>query len=117
MSTQSGNQKTSDEVSAETTSAWRADALGEPHSSALADALSSPVEQLPTGSALVVVKRGPNAGSRFQLHQPITIAGRHPGADIFLDDVTVSRHHAEFRLENGQFRVVRRQSPRHICQS
>ena len=32
--------------------------------------------------------------------------GRHPDSDIFLDDVTVSRRHAEFRLENGEFQVV-----------
>jgi pSer/pThr/pTyr-binding forkhead associated (FHA) protein len=106
MSTSSANHPTSAEVSGETTFAWRADVLGEPRSSAPADALSSPVEQLPSGSALVVVKRGPNAGSRFLLHEPITSAGRHPDADIFLDDVTVSRHHAEFRLENGQFSIV-----------
>ena len=33
-------------------------------------------------------------------------AGRHPGSDIFLDDVTVSRRHAEFRWENDEFHVV-----------
>jgi pSer/pThr/pTyr-binding forkhead associated (FHA) protein len=27
----------------------------------------------------------------------VTSAGRHPDSDIFLDDITVSRHHAEFR--------------------
>ena len=58
------------------------------------------------GSALLVVKRGPNAGSRFLLDQPTTSAGRHPDSDIFLDDVTVSRRHAEFRLESGEFQVV-----------
>ena len=61
---------------------------------------------MPSGSAVVVVKRGPNAGSRFRLDQPVTTAGRHPGSDIFFDDVTVSRRHAEFRLENGEFRLV-----------
>ena len=106
MSTPKANHPTSAEVSADPTFAWRADVLGEPRSSALADVLSSPAEELPKGSALVVVKRGPNAGSRFLLHQPVACAGRHPGADIFLDDVTVSRHHAEFRLENGQFSIV-----------
>jgi pSer/pThr/pTyr-binding forkhead associated (FHA) protein len=50
-----------------------------------------------TASAMLVVKRGPNAGSRFPLHQAVTSAGRNPRSDIFLDDVTVSRHHAEFR--------------------
>jgi pSer/pThr/pTyr-binding forkhead associated (FHA) protein len=60
-------------------------------------------ESLPAGSALLVVRRGPNAGSRFLL---VTTAGRHPESDIFLDDVTVSRRHAEFRREGGVF-VVR----------
>ena len=54
---------------------------------------------LPPGSALLVVKRGPNAGSRFLLDEEVTTAGRHPDSDIFLDDVTVSRRHAEFRRD------------------
>jgi len=57
----------------------------------------SAVEALPPGSALLVVRRGPNAGSRFLLDAEVTTAGRHPNSDIFLDDVTVSRRHAEFR--------------------
>jgi len=61
---------------------------------------------LPAGSALLVVRRGPNAGSRFLLDAPETTAGRHPDSDIFLDDVTVSRRHAEFRREDAGF-VVR----------
>ena len=64
------------------------------------------LEGLPPGSALLVVKRGPNAGSRFLLDAEVTTAGRHPESDIFLDDVTVSRRHAEFRREDGGF-VVR----------
>jgi pSer/pThr/pTyr-binding forkhead associated (FHA) protein len=64
------------------------------------------LEALQSGSAVLVVKRGPNAGSRFLLNQPVTSAGRHPNSDIFLDEVTVSRHHAEFRRDNNQFRVV-----------
>jgi len=46
-------------------------------------------------TAMVVVKRGPNAGSKFTLDQDVTRAGRHPKSDIFLDDITVSRRHAE----------------------
>src|SRR4051794_41435401 len=53
------------------------------------------VDALTPGSALLVVKRGPNAGSRFLLDQDVTSAGRHPDSDIFLDDVTLSRPHAE----------------------
>jgi pSer/pThr/pTyr-binding forkhead associated (FHA) protein len=54
---------------------------------------------------LLVVRRGPNAGSRFLLDEDVTTAGRHPESDIFLDDVTVSRRHAEFRREGGSFSV------------
>ena len=57
------------------------------------------IDALSPGSALLVVRRGPNAGSRFLLDQPVTTAGRHPDSDIFLDDVTVSRRHAEFRRD------------------
>lgn len=66
----------------------------------------SGLERVPTGSAVLVVKRGPNAGSHFRLDQPVISAGRHPDSNIFLDDITVSRRHAEFRWERGEVRVV-----------
>jgi hypothetical protein len=66
---------------------------------------SSAGDGLPPGSALLVVKRGPNAGSRFLLDADVTTAGRHPDSDIFLDDVTVSRRHAEFVREAEGFLV------------
>ena len=61
---------------------------------------------LPPGMALLVVRRGPNAGARFLLDHDVTTSGRHPDSDIFLDDVTVSRKHAEFVRRGDQF-VVR----------
>jgi pSer/pThr/pTyr-binding forkhead associated (FHA) protein len=63
------------------------------------------IEALPSGSALLIVKRGANAGARFLLDQDVTTVGRHPNADIFLDDVTVSRRHAEFLREGKKFLV------------
>jgi pSer/pThr/pTyr-binding forkhead associated (FHA) protein len=63
------------------------------------------VEALPPGTALLVVRRGPNAGSRFLLDSDLTTAGRHPESDIFLDDVTVSRRHAEFYRQGESFTV------------
>jgi len=63
------------------------------------------VAALPSGSALLVVRRGPNVGARFLLDADSTVAGRHPDADIFLDDVTVSRQHAEFLREGTTFSV------------
>ncbi|WP_408055810.1 FHA domain-containing protein [Streptomyces lycii] len=65
------------------------------------------VDALPMGSALLVVRRGPNSGSRFLLDGELTTAGRHPQSDIFLDDVTVSRRHVEFRRgPDGTFTVA-----------
>ncbi|MGI8523012.1 MAG: FHA domain-containing protein [Nocardioides sp.] len=64
------------------------------------------VDALPPGSALLVVQRGPSAGSRFLLDQDTTTAGRHNDSEIFLDDVTVSRRHAIFTRENGTFTVA-----------
>lgn len=72
----------------------------------LAPADQAAVEALPEGSALLVVLRGPNAGSRFLLDTEAVSAGRHPDSDIFLDDVTVSRRHAEFRRTAEGFVVV-----------
>jgi hypothetical protein len=63
------------------------------------------VEALPPNTALLLVKRGPNAGSRFLLDSDTTTAGRHPESHIFLDDVTVSRRHAEFYRRGAYFSV------------
>ncbi len=62
-------------------------------------------EELEGGRGLLVVKRGPNAGSKFFLDSDVTRIGRHPDSDIFLDDVTVSRRHAEFHRDGGTFTV------------
>jgi pSer/pThr/pTyr-binding forkhead associated (FHA) protein len=63
------------------------------------------IAALPSGSALLIVRRGPNAGSRFLLDSDVTVAGRHPDADIFLDDVTVSRRHTEFLRHATAFEI------------
>src|SRR2546426_4585866 len=68
-----------------------------------AEEVFQPAEELEKGQALLVVKRGANAGSTFLIDKDVTTAGRHPESDIFLDDVTVSRRHAEFRRHDGKF--------------
>jgi len=93
------------ERSPERTSVFKADFLSEATEEAPQEGVAG-VGALPSGTALLVVKRGPNAGSRFLLDQDTTSAGRHPDSDIFLDDVTVSRRHAEFRREGGEFVVI-----------
>ncbi len=66
----------------------------------------SAIEALPSGSALLIVQRGPSAGSRFLLDTNEVSAGRHPDSEIFLDDVTVSRRHAVFRRTSDGYLVA-----------
>lgn len=63
------------------------------------------VPELAPGTGMLVVIRGPNAGSRFLLDRDATTVGRHPDAHIFLDDVTVSRRHAEVHRRDGRIVV------------
>ena len=62
-------------------------------------------EELEGGRGVLIVKRGPNAGSKFFLDTDATIIGRHPDSDIFLDDITVSRRHAEIRRGGNGFEL------------
>lgn len=48
------------------------------------------------GNAILVIHRGPEEGTRFELKDAKLTVGRAADATIFLDDVTVSRRHAEF---------------------
>ncbi|MES5823999.1 FHA domain-containing protein [Streptomyces sp. RG80] len=86
--------------------AYDAEATGQTQMPMLSPEAQAAVDALPLGSALLVVRRGPNSGSRFLLDGDLTTAGRHPQSDIFLDDVTVSRRHVEFRRQqDGSFTV------------
>jgi pSer/pThr/pTyr-binding forkhead associated (FHA) protein len=67
--------------------------------------LSVSIEEVPEGAGMLVVKRGPNAGSKFVLTGAVTTAGRHPDSDIFLDDITVSRRHVELVHSGGTYTV------------
>jgi len=101
------NDQTTDGGTRGATSVFRAVFQGEFDISAVGAAeLGVWDEGSPSGLAMLVVKRGPNAGSWFRLDQPVSSAGRHPGSDVFLDDVSVSRWHAEFRRETGEYVVV-----------
>ncbi len=87
--------------------AYDSETTGQTQMPMLSPEAQAAVDALPFGSALLVVRRGPNSGSRFLLDGDLTTAGRHPQSDIFLDDVTVSRRHVEFRRsQDGSFTVA-----------
>ena len=68
------------------------------------------IEALPTKSAILIVRSGPTAGARYLLDTDVTTVGRHPEADIFFDDVTVSRRHAEITRDASSFEIVDQRS-------
>lgn len=81
-----------------------------PFGSDLSEAEIEAISALPTRSALLLVRSGPTAGARYLLDADVTTVGRHPEADIFFDDVTVSRRHAEITRSGTVFDVVDQRS-------
>jgi hypothetical protein len=81
-----------------------------PFGSELAEAELEAIDALPTGAALLLVRSGPTAGARYLLDTDVTTVGRHPEADIFFDDVTVSRRHAEITRTGSSFELVDQRS-------
>ncbi len=81
-----------------------------PFGSDLSDAELEAIDALPTGAALLLVRSGPTAGARYLLDTDVTTVGRHPEADIFFDDVTVSRRHAEITRDAVTFELVDQRS-------
>jgi len=69
------------------------------------DEFPFPEDELEPGQALLLVKHGPNAGSTFLIEADSTSVGRNPQSDVFLDDVSVSRTHAEIRRRDDGFTI------------
>jgi pSer/pThr/pTyr-binding forkhead associated (FHA) protein len=63
------------------------------------------IGDLDTDTGVLVEKSGADAGTKHFLTQPVVSVGRHPESDIFLDDITVSRRHAEFIIDDGTYKV------------
>src|SRR3954447_6693186 len=106
QSTQAGTGAVATDTSATATfGAPQQSDLEEKERASLDDDDAAAVDALPRGSALLVVQRGPGAGNRFLLDQDVVTAGRHPESEIFLDDITVSRRHVEFRRTADGFTV------------
>ncbi|MFN0091897.1 MAG: FHA domain-containing protein [Acidimicrobiales bacterium] len=61
---------------------------------------------VPSPPAVLIVKRGAKAGSRIELSEPRITCGRHPDSDIFLDDITVSRRHADIVHTAAGYEVI-----------
>lgn len=71
------------------------------------DAIEHLAEEAPSGptatTPVLLLRSGPQAGSWFALDKDVVTVGRHPDSDVFLNDVTVSRRHAEIRREGDAY--------------
>lgn len=94
-----------DKSASETTSISLPPTQGGPTEAKLSEQDNKAIGALPKDSALLIAHSGANQGARFLLDQPVTTVGRHPEADIFLDDVTVSRRHLKFHRSAGGFEL------------
>jgi pSer/pThr/pTyr-binding forkhead associated (FHA) protein len=66
------------------------------------DDLVIPVGEIAKGAGVLIVRAGAQAGERFVLDADLTRLGRHPDSEISLDDITVSRRHADvYRVDDG----------------
>lgn len=81
-----------------------------PFGTDLTDVEREAIDALPSRAALLLVRSGPTAGARYLLDTDVTTVGRHPEADIFFDDVTVSRRHAEITRTGVVFELVDQRS-------
>ena len=80
------------------------ESVGETTLSLGPDEIDGPPETS-VGPALVVRSGGGRAGESFESIGAKALIGRSPECDVFLDDVTVSRRHAELFLEGGAYTI------------
>jgi len=64
------------------------------------------LDDIETGTAILVIRGGEEGGSYFVLSKPVTTVGRAENSDIAFDDITVSRLHSEILRHDGNY-VVR----------
>ena len=64
------------------------------------------VSQLNPDSAMLIIHRGPNRGERFLLNSSESTIGRASENNVVLDDVTVSRKHANIRRAGERFELI-----------
>ncbi|MEI2706039.1 MAG: FHA domain-containing protein [Ilumatobacteraceae bacterium] len=69
------------------------------------DELKVPVGDIEAGQATLIVRNGPTPGMTLKVSSGLTRLGRHPDSEIQLDDITVSRRHAEIEGRDGGFLV------------
>ncbi len=81
-----------------------------PFGSELTDVELEAIEALPTRAALLIVRSGRRRAPGISLDTDVTTVGRHPEADIFFDDVTVSRRHAEITRTGSAFEIIDQRS-------
>ena len=71
-----------------------------------AETVTVSLDELREDSPVLLVLNGPNKGETFRLDKESVLLGRHPEADVFLSDITVSREHARIRKEGATYNLI-----------
>ena len=82
--------------------------IGDPVEDLLSNATSEErkvIQSLDSKSAMLIILGGPGKGARFLVNENQTRVGRAPENEIFLDDITVSRRHAEITRTGNRFSI------------
>jgi len=64
------------------------------------------LKEIPKRSGGLIVLKGPNVGEKFLINKESFKIGRESDSDIFLDDITVSRKHAQIERIDEIYKIV-----------
>lgn len=64
------------------------------------------LKEIPLGTGGLIVLKGPNIGEKFLLNKDSFKIGREADSDIFLDDITVSRKHAQIERIDDAYKIT-----------
>jgi len=64
------------------------------------------LKEIPKQTGGLVVLKGPNVGEKIFISKESFKIGREADSDIFLDDITVSRRHAQIKKTDVTYRII-----------
>jgi pSer/pThr/pTyr-binding forkhead associated (FHA) protein len=64
------------------------------------------LKKTPKGEGGLIVLKGPNIGEKIILNKPVFRIGRESDSDIFLDDITISRKHAQIEKTGTYYKIT-----------
>jgi pSer/pThr/pTyr-binding forkhead associated (FHA) protein len=64
------------------------------------------LKEIPGGKSGLIVLKGPNVGEKIFFNKAVFKIGRDANSDIFLDDITISRKHAQVEKTDNNYKII-----------